>query len=454
MKLTALYQFEYTIKKRDSIEYSDMSLKIRYQALLILSYMVSLAPLAAADTPARNIRIAEVHYQSDGNTSAKALNRTLDWDYRRIFSTPYELNDYLQQKRQLLINKKVYRSVLTDYSIIGKEGNITLVNVSMKLKEAWTIIPIPYYKYDDNLGAVMGLGLDYTNVAGSLTDLHFSSYYSSVKSEILTDWNSIRIGSLFMNLHYRQLWETVKTADSDGDVNLEYSYVQSSVSLSMDVPIVHELNYIASPIIRWPYSYKFTINNTDKSNGAYMYKGAVPAYNHILKWDNVDWIGSLRSGFGATVENQLEFDQVAEEFITWADGIFTAFVYTPFISYNTRVSGFFYHNDFRRNAADRLRGVLDYKLSGITGFYWNQNTPFNIMSLPKVGDIQLSPFFDMGFVLDKGETLDRSRMRLTAGTSLILFPALLPSFSFSAEFGINLGNTEETEIRLSSILFY
>jgi hypothetical protein len=145
---------------------------------------------------------------------------------------------------------------------------------------------------------------------------------------------------------------------------------------------------------------------------------------------------------------------VAAEFITWTDGIFTAFIYTPFISYNTRVSGFLYHNDFRRNAADRLRGVLDYKLSGTKGLYWNQNTPFNILSLPKIGDIQLSPFFDMGFVLGEGEKFERERMRLTAGSSLIFFPSLLPSFSFSAEFGLNLGNTKATELRLSSLLFF
>ena len=402
----------------------------------------------------KNIRIAEVVYNSDGNTSTKALSKTLKWDFEKVFSTSYGLNDYLQTQRQILINKKVYRSVLTDYTVLDKEGDVNLIRVTMNLKEAWTIIPIPYYKYDNNLGAVMGLALDYKNVGGSLTDFLMSSYYSNVKSEVILDWNSVRTGPFLLDFRYNQLWETVKTADDDGNVDLEYSYIQSSIRVSMNIPIAHEISYIARPILRWPYSYSFSVNETEKSNSSYMYEGMVPAYNHIIEWDNVDWIGSLRRGFGASIENQLEYDQVAGDFITWTDAIFRAYIYTPYISYNTRVSGFLYYNDFQRNAAERLRGVLDYKLSGTRGFFWNQNAPFNILSLPKIGDIQLSPFFDMGFVLDEGKEYDANKMKYTAGCSLILFPAILPSFSFSADLGVNLQNPEEVEIRLSTLLYY
>ena len=428
-------------------------MKKKVLAAALILFVISLS-FGDDNLSLKNIRITEIVYNTDGNTSNNALDSVLEWDMDRVFSTSYELNDYLQQKRQLLINMKVYRSVRSEYTSIGKKDDSDLVRVTFNLKEAWTIIPIPYYKYDNNLGVVMGLALDYRNVGGSLTDFVMSSYYSHVKSELTLDWYNIRTGSFLMDFQYNQLWETVKTADKEGDVNLKYSYMQSSMQVSMNIPIVHELNYKARPIIRWPYAYEFEMNNTGKSDSEYMYQGAVPAYNHILEWDNVDWIGSLRSGFGASIENQLEYDQVAGEFITWSDAILTAFFYTPYISYNTRVSGFIYHNDFKRNAADRIRGILDYKLSGTRGFFWNQNTPFNIFSFPKVGDIQLSPFYDVGFVLEKDEEFRMNMMNYTTGTSLILFPSILPSFSFSIDFGINLQDTTEIEIRMSSLLYY
>ena len=431
----------------------SMSLKIRILNVATLFFLLTIH-LTADDLSLKNIRIADVVYNTDGKTSRNALEKTLEWDYARVFSTSYELNEYLQSQKQVLVNMKVFRSVLTEFRAVGKDGDLTLIRITVNLDEAWTIIPIPYYKYDNNLGFVMGLALDYKNVAGSLTDFSMSSYYSGVKSEVVLDWNSVRAGPLMLDFQYDQLWETVKTADSQGHVNLEYSFIQSSLQISMDVPLIYDISYISRPIVRWPYAYDFSINKTDRSNSAYMYDGPVPAYNHMLIWDNVDWIGSLRRGVSASVENQLEYDQVAGNFITWVDGVFKGFVYTPYVSYNTRVSAFFYYNDFKRNAADRLRGILDYKLSGTRGFFWNQDAPFNILSLPRIGDVQLSPFFDMGFVLPEGEHYRSGLMKYSTGGALILYPAILPSFSFLIDFGVNIKDLEETELRLTTLLYY
>ena len=126
----------------------------------------------------------------------------------------------------------MFRSVLTEYEAVGKDGDIHLIRVTMNLKEAWTIIPIPYYKYDNNLGVVMGLALDYRNVGGSLTDFQLSSYYSHVKSEVTLDWFHVRTGPFLLDFRYNQLWETVKTADDDGTLTWNTAmYSQASASV-------------------------------------------------------------------------------------------------------------------------------------------------------------------------------------------------------------------------------
>ncbi len=435
-------------------------------AVFVLFILLGLSPLGAAQEHLnrtdnreilKNIRISSLRYINEGQTSKKALNKVLQWDFEKVFPTEYDLNAYLQQKRQQLINKKIFQSVLTEYrKISGSKPTtgITEVEVTLSLKEGWNILPYPIYKYDNNLGSVIGLDLDYKNVGGSLTDFYFSGYYSIRKSEFTFDWFKVRTGPFLLDVRFNQLWETIRTADSTGRTNLEYSYIQSLIQLSLDVPLMSRLSYKVRPILRWPYAYDFIMNHTEHSRDYYMNQGLVPAYNHILKWNKVDWIGSLRRGSSASLENQVEYDQIKRQFNTWIEGIIKVFIYFPYINYNTRLSAFWYYNDFKRNAGDRLRGILDYKMSGTMGFFWNQNFPFNVVSIPKWGELQLSPFVDMGFILSGNTPLAWKNMKYTAGVSLIVFPAALPSFSFNLDLGINLQNPAETEFRMSSLLYF
>ncbi len=328
------------------------------------------------------------------------------------------------------------------------------VYITVTIEESWTILPLPIYMYDDNLGMMTGLILDYKNVLGTLTDFKATYYYSGIKSEITADWTDVRLGRFFIDFGFNQLWETVSAADIDGNKNLEYSFAQSTLDLSMKIPVLKTLNYYAKPIAKLPYAYDFTLNDTGNSNSYYTGRGVIPAYNQRLEWDTVNWIGNLRQGLNVSLEHQMEYDFSRERFSTWIDGIFTSFIYTPWFNYSSRVSGFYYYNDIRLNAADRLRGVLDYKLSGDRAFFWNQSLPINVLTIKKVGQAQLVPFFDMGFVLQEGQRYTRESMQYTTGLTLTLFPSLLPSFSANFEYGVNLRDFTETEFRFSTALYF
>jgi hypothetical protein len=428
--------------------------KIRSAFIILLYLLIQNMYCFAEESSNRSFRIAQVKYSIVGKTKISALEKDLSWDLDRVFSSVYQLDAYLQKQRQQLINKKVFKSVLTNYHVVNSEGSILDVEVIVDLEDSWTMIPLPIYTYDNNLGLIMGLGMDYKNVGGTLSDLDFSSYYSDTKSEITGNWTDFRIGSHLYDFRFNQLWETVKSTDSNGNIDLEYSYIQSEIRMSIEIPIIPWLNYSARPILRWPYSYSFMTNTTGESNSSFSSSGLNPAYNHIIEWDRVNWIGSLRQGINASIENELEYSTQNNQLILWLDGHFKTYIYTPIISYNLRVSSFYYYNDFKINAADRLRGVLDYKLSGEYGFFLNQNFPFNVVSMEKIGDLQLSPFIDIGYVGELAQEFTKEDIQYTTGLSIIVFPALLPSISLNIDTGINLQDTSETEISISSTLYF
>ena len=419
---------------------------------IFLTYLV--CPIYSDDFTGKILKIQSVSYDIQGRTSLNALDKELKWDFERFFSTPYDLDAYLQEKRQQLINKKIFKSVLTTYNVLSVEELIVHVDIKISIVDSWTLLPLPYYKYDDNLGLVLGFNFEYTNFAGTLTNLIFSSYYSENKSEITTEWTDFRIGIFLFDVMYNQLWETVRTTDSHGDINLKYNYLQSEVGLSLKIKLMKELLYSIRPMVRIPYSYSFYINETKYDDDLFTGAPVIPAYNHILEWNSVNWIGSFRQGINTSIENQIEYDSKKNDIIYWVDGIFKSYIFTPYVSLNTRVSAFYIFNDFKRNAGDRLRGILDYKMTGDRGFFLNQNFPFEVFSIKKAGVLQLSPFFDAGAVFSNSEIQGLEGVQYTAGCSLIFFPAFLSSFSINIDAGINLRNFSETEIGLSSHLYF
>jgi len=421
-------------------------------ALVLLFCLIP--PLYGDDYSGKILKIQNVEYAIKGRTSEKALNEELKWDFGLFFSSPYELDSYLQQKRQQLINKKVFKSVLTSYEINKVEELIVSVDVHVTIEDSWTLLPLPYYNYDDNLGFVLGFNFEYKNLNGTLTNLLIKSFYSDIKSLISTQWTDFRIGNYLFDVHYDQLWETIQTADKSGEINLKYSYRQSMMSVSMKLHILDELQYTVRPTVRLPYSYTFYSNRTDEKNEYFESASFIPGYNHMIEWNSVNWIGSFRQGINASIENQIEYEHLKTQMIYWVDGIFKSYIYTPFVSINTRVSAFYYHNEFRKYAGDRIRGILDYKLNGERGYFINQNFPFELFSIKEAGVMQMSPFFDLGAVYGESQNQGLDGLQYTAGCSFIFFPAFLSSFSVNVNIGVNLRDTSEKEIGFSSHLYF
>jgi len=421
---------------------------------ILLTFLVIIAAASLPAVEPYGITIKEVIYRIDGNTREDALNQVLDWDVDRVFPGRRELDAYLHDQRQILIKRKIFNSVRSEVTMTVNGNGREEAVVTVILEDSWKIYPKPIYKYDSNLGMITGLGTDYYNFLGTMTNVNIMGYYSPRKSEIELSMEGIRISFMELDFLINQLWDETRYADESGEINLEYSYIQTLAQVSVLFPITRNLDYRFSPTLYWPYAYSFHINDTGSENHSYMKSGTNPALYHMFIFDSVNWIGNLRQGLTASIENGLEYTPGNDRFVTWLDGIFTSFLYTPVINYDSRVSVFWYYNDVRDNSGDRLRGILDYKLSGDWGFYWNQNFVFPVLKLPKITDVHLSPFMDMGFVGNRGGHGSRKDIQYTAGVGLNIFPAPLPNLQLSLDFGINLKDFSETELLINSVLYF
>ena len=421
-------------------------------AALLFILFISLLPLMSQSR--ERYKISGIVYYIDGKVRESSLNAVLDWDKTNIFHSRRDLESYIREKKKLLIDKRYFKSVIMDYEIIDTGLGYSSAEILVRLSTAWNLYPIPIYTYDSNYGTATGLNIYYNNFLGTLTNLAVTGYYSPGKSEFSSSLEGVRIGSFELNLSLSQSWEEVKSIGEDDNINLQYRYAKTVFDIGFLFPIIQNLNYMVTPTLYYPFAYDIEINDTDEEDDAYIIDGLIPSFSHMLQFDHVNWVGNLRQGFSVSLENGVDYFSVSKEYFIWVDGILKTYVNTPVMNYNSRVSSFYYRNGYREKSGDRLRGILDYKLTGTWGWFWNQNFVFPVVKVPLFFDLHLSPFADMGYVSDSSRTFKRDDMLYTAGVSFSVFPAPLPSVQINVDYGINLQDSSESEILISSVLYF
>lgn len=128
---------------------------------------------------AGNYVIRNYTFDITGKTKEWAVRKLIVPEGRESFSDTKSLLDALDSKRQLLYNKRLFRSV--DYAYTETiEDDTTYVDVIYTVVDAKAIFFLPYPKYDSNYGARLGLRFIDSNVLGT-----FSSFYSVVRVTVM-----------------------------------------------------------------------------------------------------------------------------------------------------------------------------------------------------------------------------------------------------------------------------
>ncbi len=148
-----------------------------------LVFLLLVAPAYAQDmVPGTSIpnnkpvffKIDSVKYEINGWTDPKALERYLDWDYERLFNTQADLDAYIEDKKRLLANNRIFQETSLTYSWIVEEDGGGFVVIAVQARDTWNILALPIPKYTDNEGLNLSLRIRDNNFLGTMEQLRIN----------------------------------------------------------------------------------------------------------------------------------------------------------------------------------------------------------------------------------------------------------------------------------------
>jgi hypothetical protein len=378
--------------------------------------------------------IQNIDFEITGQTRPFALLYNGEIKKGEILYGSANLDKYIKDKTQLLINQRSLEEARIEYSLgdPDESGNIP-VNLLIITRDTWNIIAIPRPQYDPNMGS---LGWDITikardyNFLGSMNPLRVDFGYShdnhdsnNVKNSFKAEIDSNTPFSLFglnWNLNFDHFF----------DYTFDYPFYYKNITgLAMELPIrlttitfntEHSINVFEKNDERyWPVSGKYfdgVYNAVDFSaswkipTGLQVYdygeltytpsialntpynfprwplddirKGPFIPISQILGFNKVDWIQNYRKGFDVSFVSTNTYNFFKND---WNHNLsFSSaghFIITDFFGISARVQyrhWFYDEPEDYAGAGNALRGILDSHIYANYMLSTNLDLPFRL----------------------------------------------------------------------------
>jgi hypothetical protein len=435
--------------------------------------------------PQKAFVIEDVSYDITGLTWERILAKRGDIKKGRTFSNREQLEAYLADRRQVLINQRVLADADITYATRDLPDGSVGVHVFVKTEDTWNIFLLPYFKYDSNKGLLLALrGRDF-NFLGSMETLELDLDYTYVdmsefelgqKLEFILpfrfanyDWRfgleqgltynaeddnyefrlitSLSIDLMTNRLGLNEDWTLqfsqgyfYNGMDSYGD----NSYLESKLSFGADMELPWEFGRLGSlkyyPRVFTQVKYHYDRDLSEER------RGVEPGFTHELYVERIDWLGNFRNGAYISLGNTDIYnlrDLRWKNSINWSVIGHKAF---PWIGLSGRLSGFFQLDkelglvDEDNTVGEPIRGILDSRLVGDAGFFLNTDFLLKmwLWKLDKYLEVQGGPFFDAALVKRKGESFDFDEFWYGGGIQVLVFPKFARSLYIRASIGFDL----------------
>lgn len=194
---------------------------------ILISLLLSLWVFPIAADNQNPYVIDTIEFSISGKSSESMLRKTLSFKEGDAFSTFEELQNAVASNRQGLFNRRIFDKV--DAAIVPVDESQNLYKIVFSIIDAFTILALPYPKYDSNYGAKLGLKVYDKNFLGILSNFYFNAQvrqlavddFSNYHLESYLDITNLQIFSKTVNLNssvtidYNQgLWEKGQLASS------------------------------------------------------------------------------------------------------------------------------------------------------------------------------------------------------------------------------------------------
>lgn len=147
-------------------------------ALLLLCAPLALPGADQAAWEAPKIRIVGYSFEITGKTNENFLREVVVPKETEEFATEEELDAALEEKRQFLLNKRIFMDIVYQRSIGEAEDGVRPCHVHFLIDDAYTKLFLPYAKFDSNYGARLGLKVYNKNLFGRFAYLYWVAHVS------------------------------------------------------------------------------------------------------------------------------------------------------------------------------------------------------------------------------------------------------------------------------------
>lgn len=449
-----------------------------------------------AQTPERSLVITEVRYEIDGRTRQWALEDVVRIREGLEFADGEELDLYLADQTQLLVNQRQLQEVAITYEErpLPEDAVLRPIVVTISVKDTLNIIALPYFKYDSNSGLLLSIRARDYNFFGTLQELSVDFDYERTENEdnvytvtaefslpfhmmdrrwrltfkqefeyeaadIELEDNAIDF-QISAGLGYdfswlRQTWTAgytqgyrLMTADPDDDAYLESRVaLETTIDTGVDLPAFGALTYspeIFTQIKYWPDGI------SDER------AGLEPGFTQNFGAGRTDWIGNYRNGRTIRLGNtniynfdDLDADYSLEFELAWYRKLWQPSPEVwPKAGVSSRIYSYYFIDgvdEDQDDAAKAARGILNDRMNGDLGIFFNADAVVTVWTLRPIAEGQFGGFFDVAFVRDTtgsfydDTAFDAERdVKFGGGIEVIAFPLFARSLYIRGSYGVDL----------------
>lgn len=431
-------------------------------SFVILFLLFTLPLFSQEELPVKIVSIQWVlkNYEEAGGagfTRETALYRAFRINEGDLYDNDKQLERRLQIGKKELESRQLYKYISVEVYYVERDG-VLEASVFVYIVDRWNMVIFPRASYDTNLGMQYGGRIQYKNVLGSLVDLDILGYWSKDQWDITTEISNLDLLFFQGNFFYSQHFENVYRYDNEEVLETHFSFQTSEWKIKIDFPITPGLEYYIMPGILVTHSFDiyedFTGLTLKDLEGEESFVAA--AFQHGAIYDQIQWDGTMRSGYSLSLDNRFEIpleNEIPQIDLDWSINGYSHL--ENFMGFSASLSGFRTFNGIRNNAGLKLRGIQDNLVYGEWGLFLNTAVESRSIHLPPVVDIHLQPFLDWGYTVSPGEGLEEvDNFFMTGGFSLVIFPLPFKSLQISLILGYDLLEPSPYEFGIYTGLFF
>ncbi len=398
-----------------------------------------------------------------------------------IFADIEKLEQVLSEARQRLLNRRVFDAIDVRWEAVPREAVRTEVDggpapggsapvpvqAVFTVDDGWTLLPVPFYRYDSNSGHNPLVVIFWDNIAGTLTNFAFSAgYYSRNWTtpfawDVKVKWKNIRLLGREWDFSIAQDFTTEELADPDGTLELAYSGNRTKASFSTGFRLGPDLRYSISPQASAEYGFAAITNTIDAD---------IPAdtlgigFSHSVGGGTVDWRDSFRDGSRWGVSHSMSISPETGNLSS--DASVSAAVFGLYgiprpngrrdLLFNPAIQGKVVHgfNGDRLSLGGAVRGVANNRIYGQTGLFVQTQYTVRLLDLRSVAELHFSPFLDAAVVKKEHQRLDSDDISAGVGFDITVFPDFIRGFQGRLSFGIDARHPSSMELVIVETLAY